>query len=114
MVVEFWATWCGPCRAAFPHLSQLARKFRGSGLVVVGVNMEEDSPQIRAFVAQQARRHRRYPASLSQGPDRGASAACSPPAPRPAPPLRPLAALLAAAAAAAVMLPPSILTQLPW
>ncbi|EFN56660.1 hypothetical protein CHLNCDRAFT_144508 [Chlorella variabilis] len=49
MVVEFWATWCGPCRAAFPHLSQLARKFRGSGLVVVGVNMEEDSPQIRAF-----------------------------------------------------------------
>lgn len=53
MVVEFWATWCGPCRVAFPHLSSLAAKHRGRGLVVVGVNMEQDSPQIRAFVQQQ-------------------------------------------------------------
>ncbi|KAL4443316.1 hypothetical protein ABPG75_011053 [Micractinium tetrahymenae] len=52
-VVEFWATWCGPCRVAFPHLSSLAQKHRGRGLVVVGVNMEQDTPQIRAFVAQQ-------------------------------------------------------------
>lgn len=44
---------CGPCRVAFPHLSQLAQKHRSKGLVVVGVNMEEDSPQIRAFVQQQ-------------------------------------------------------------
>ncbi|KAL4418880.1 hypothetical protein ABPG77_010049 [Micractinium sp. CCAP 211/92] len=53
MVVEFWATWCGPCRVAFPHLSSLAQKHRGRGLVVVGINMEQDSPQIRSFVAQQ-------------------------------------------------------------
>lgn len=38
---------------AFPHLSQLAQKHRSKALVVVGVNMEEDSPQIRAFVQQQ-------------------------------------------------------------
>lgn len=46
---------CGPCRVAFPHLSQLAQKHRSKGLVVLGVNMEEDSPQIRAFVQQQVR-----------------------------------------------------------
>ncbi len=46
---------CGPCRVAFPHLSQLAQKHRSSGLVVVGINMEADSPQIRAFVQQQVR-----------------------------------------------------------
>jgi hypothetical protein len=46
---------CGPCRAAFPHLSQLQRKHRAAGLAVVGVSMEEDSPQLRAFVAQQVR-----------------------------------------------------------
>ncbi|KAI3426908.1 hypothetical protein D9Q98_006852 [Chlorella vulgaris] len=52
-VIEFWATWCGPCRAAFPHLSELQRRHRGSGLKVVGVNMEEASPKLSAFVAQQ-------------------------------------------------------------
>lgn len=54
MVIEFWASWCGPCRVAFPHLSQLARKYRDSaGLVVVGVNIEGDSPAVRALVQQQ-------------------------------------------------------------
>jgi hypothetical protein len=46
---------CGPCRAAFPHLSQLQHKHGAAGLAVVGVSMEEDSPQLRAFVAQQVR-----------------------------------------------------------
>ncbi len=39
-VVEFWATWCGPCIAAMPHLSELARKHAGR-LTVVGVNVME-------------------------------------------------------------------------
>lgn len=42
MIVEFWASWCGPCRMAFPHLSGLARKFKDKGLAVVGVCMEDD------------------------------------------------------------------------
>jgi thiol-disulfide isomerase/thioredoxin len=40
--VDFWATWCGPCRKAFPHTVALARKYKKDGLVVVTVALEED------------------------------------------------------------------------
>eukprot|EP00049_Salpingoeca_infusionum_P018233 m.356331 g.356331 ORF g.356331 m.356331 type:complete len:196 (+) comp17512_c0_seq1:212-799(+) len=39
-VIECWASWCGPCRAMAPHLSQIARKYRNKGLEVVGVTSE--------------------------------------------------------------------------
>jgi thiol-disulfide isomerase/thioredoxin len=53
MVVEFWASWCGPCRMAFPHLSQLARKYKAQGLVVIGVNIEGDPTAAKRTVMQQ-------------------------------------------------------------
>ncbi|MCC7422129.1 MAG: redoxin family protein [Planctomycetaceae bacterium] len=40
--VDFWATWCGPCRKAFPHTVALARKYKADGLAVVTVALEED------------------------------------------------------------------------
>lgn len=39
-VVEFWATWCGPCKVAMPHLSELAKQYEGK-VVVIGVNVHE-------------------------------------------------------------------------
>ncbi len=36
-VVEFWATWCGPCIASMPHLSELQKKYRDKGLTIIGV-----------------------------------------------------------------------------
>ncbi|MFH1833654.1 MAG: TlpA disulfide reductase family protein, partial [bacterium] len=41
VMLEFWATWCGPCKATMPHLSELQKKYESAGLVVVGVSREE-------------------------------------------------------------------------
>ncbi|CAG1007690.1 Thiol:disulfide interchange protein TlpA [Phycisphaerales bacterium] len=41
-VVEFWATWCGPCIASMPHLSELQHEYGPKGLTICGVNIWED------------------------------------------------------------------------
>ncbi len=46
-LVECWATWCGPCVAAIPHVNELHNKFKDKGLVVIGVNVWE-SPESKA------------------------------------------------------------------
>lgn len=40
LLLDFWASWCTPCRKSFPELSALARELQGQGLVVLGVNRE--------------------------------------------------------------------------
>ena len=40
-VVEFWATWCGPCRASIPHMTALQKKYKDKGVVVAGVSVDE-------------------------------------------------------------------------
>ncbi|WP_410968890.1 TlpA disulfide reductase family protein, partial [Salmonella sp. SAL4444] len=37
VLVDFYATWCGPCMAAIPHTNELLKKYKDKGLVVVGV-----------------------------------------------------------------------------
>ena len=50
-VVEFWATWCGPCRQSIPHLNELYKKYKGKGLSVIGVSDEvKDVEKVRNFV----------------------------------------------------------------
>ena len=43
VLVNFWATWCGPCRQEMPHLSKLYDKYRSSGFVLLGVNVDDDT-----------------------------------------------------------------------
>lgn len=49
VLVNFWATWCEPCRAEMPELDQLARDYREAGFRVLAVNVLEDAPAIRQF-----------------------------------------------------------------
>lgn len=52
-IVEFWATWCGPCRATIPHLNEISQKFKDKGLVVIGQDCwEQDEDEVPKFVKQ--------------------------------------------------------------
>jgi thiol-disulfide isomerase/thioredoxin len=48
VVLDFWATWCGPCRVEIPHLIEIAERYRNRGLVVVGLTVEDQSKDLEA------------------------------------------------------------------
>jgi peroxiredoxin len=43
VMVNFWATWCGPCRQEMPELNKLYEKYKSSGFVLLGVNVDDDT-----------------------------------------------------------------------
>lgn len=50
VLLNFWATWCVPCRAEMPALDALYRAYRHRGFLVLAVNFKEPAPDVRRFV----------------------------------------------------------------
>jgi thiol-disulfide isomerase/thioredoxin len=52
VLLDFWATWCGPCREALPHIKHIAQKFSTEPLVIVSVSLDSDEQKWKDFVAK--------------------------------------------------------------
>jgi peroxiredoxin len=52
VMVNFWATWCAPCKQEMPHLNALYDKYRNTGFVLLGVNVDDDPAKAVAEAAK--------------------------------------------------------------
>ena len=50
ILVDFWASWCAPCRDSFPWMAGLERRYGRQGLKVVAINLDENRPAAEAFL----------------------------------------------------------------
>ena len=52
VLVNFWATWCGPCQQEMPLLDQMYRKYKPAGFTLIGVNVDKDAPPVKELLAR--------------------------------------------------------------
>jgi len=61
VILDFWATWCAPCRAAIPHMASLYETYKDQGLEVVGVSLDKGESEVGDFIK---RNHVPYPIAM--------------------------------------------------
>ncbi|HYG74419.1 MAG TPA: redoxin family protein [Planctomycetota bacterium] len=69
-VIECWATWCGPCRAAIPHVNELHNQFKDKGVIVIGMAISDRAPVVESFVAKMGSKMSYRVAIDEPGPDK--------------------------------------------
>ena len=52
VMVNFWATWCGPCQQEMPLLDQMYKKYKGGGFTLIGVNVDKEAPAVKALLTR--------------------------------------------------------------
>ncbi len=52
VILNFWATWCGPCEAEMPSLNNLYREFKSKGLVVIAISVDQSETSVLSFIAE--------------------------------------------------------------
>lgn len=69
VLLDFWATWCPPCRVAMPHLAKLQTQYGSDGLVVLGMNLDNNREDLDHYLASEPVN---YPILLVDAPTRQA------------------------------------------
>jgi thiol-disulfide isomerase/thioredoxin len=54
VIVDFWASWCQPCKDSFPAMNELQKKYAGQGLVIIAVNEDEEKSDMQDFLKANA------------------------------------------------------------
>ncbi len=52
VLIDFWATWCGPCNEELPHIKKIAKEFAGQPLVIISVSWDSDAAKWKDFIAK--------------------------------------------------------------